>query len=221
MMSNLLRWVLFLTIYLTVHQTAFAHCDSKDGPVVAAANKALQENNVNYVLLWVQPADEKEIKEAFELSMKVRSLSPEAQTLADNYFYETLVRLHRSSEGIPYTGLKPSGTPIDEKILAADQSISMGNLSPLNDLVPEDKLPELKIRFDKVMSLKNYDVNDVQAGREYVEAYVNFFHYAEGEDEHKHSDVTERNHLPHLPWILSGILLVTSVLFAILYLKKK
>jgi hypothetical protein len=152
--------------------------------VVAAAIKAINQNNINYALIWVNPAYEKEIKEAFQSTMKVRVLSPEAEKLADNYFFETLVRLHRIGEGMAYTGIKPAGTPVDKKILAADKSIALGHLSPLNDLVPKDKWSELKKRFEKVMSLKNYDVNNIPAGREYIEAYIQFFHFAEGEDEH-------------------------------------
>lgn len=200
----------------------YAHCDTKDGPVVADARKAIEQNNVNYVLKWVQTVNENEIKEAFDLIMKVRVLSPEAKELSDNYFFETLVRVHRSGEGMPYTGVKPSGTPIDEKILAADKSIAFGNLSPLNDLISKEKLPELKKRFNKVMSLKNFDVNNVQAGREYIEAYVQFFHFAEGEEEgHDHGNIKEGGHLGHIPWILSGIFFFTSVLFGILYYRKR
>lgn len=220
-MKNLIQSFFFLAALLITDQTAFAHCDTKDGPVVAAANKAIEQNNINYVLIWVQSIYEKEVKEAFGLTTKVRLLSPEAKTLADNYFSETVVRLHRSGEGIPYTGVKPSGTPINGKILAADKSIAVGNLSPLNDLVPKDKFVELQKRFGKVMSLKNFDVNNVQAGREYVEAYVQFFHFAEGEEEHNHSPIEEGGHLGHIPWIVSGILFITSVLFGILYYRNK
>jgi hypothetical protein len=163
---------------------SFAHCDIKDGPVVAAAIKAIQQNNINYALIWVKPTYEKEIKEAFKNTMKVRVLSADAENLADNYFFETLVRLHRAGEGMPYTGVQPAGTPFDKKILAADKSIELGNLSPLINLVPKDKQAGLKKRFNKVMSLKNYDVNNVPAGQEYVEAYVQFFHFAEGKAEH-------------------------------------
>lgn len=163
---------------------ASAHCDTMDGPVVADARKAIDQNNINFVLKWIKPADEKEVTEAFNLIMKVRGLSPEAKQLADKYFFETLVRLHRNGEGMSFTGVKQSGTPVDEKILAADKSIEAGNLLPLNGLVPDEKQAELKRRFEKVLALKNFDVNDVKAGREYIEAYVQFFHFAEGEEEH-------------------------------------
>ena len=222
-MKTKLFFIISLVILLVLPANfAFSHCDTMDGPVVADARKAIEQNNVNYVLKWVPAVDEKEIKEAFDLTMKVRVLSPEADTLADNYFFETLVRVHRSGEGEPYTGVKPSGTPIDEKILAADKCIALGNLSPLNGLVPKDKLAELKKRFDKVMLLKNFDVNNVKAGREYIEAYVQFFHFAEGEEEvHNPGHIEESEHSEHIPWILSGIFFITSVLFVTLYYRKK
>lgn len=212
---------LFLTGLLITYQVSFAHCDTKDGPVVADAYKAIDHNNINYVLKWVQPADEKELKEVFELTMKVRVLNPDAEKLAGNYFIETLVRLHRSGEGVPYTGVKPSGTPVDKNILAADQSLALGNLSPLNDLVQKDKLAELKKFFDKVMQLKNFDVNNVQAGREYVEAYVQFFHFAEGEGEHNPEHIEKSGRSGNILWILSCVLFITTVLFGALYFRKK
>jgi hypothetical protein len=162
---------------------SFAHCDTMDGPLIKDAKIAISKNNVNYVLKWVQPENETEIKEAFSLAMKVRKLGVDAQNLADKYFFETVVRLHRSGEGVPFTGVKPSGTPIDEKVMAADKSIEKGNLSPLKNLVSKELLPEMQERFNKAMSLKNFDVNNVAAGREYIEAYVQFFKYAEGEAE--------------------------------------
>lgn len=219
-MKNFILSLLFF-IGIIIGKPSLAHCDTKAGPVVADANKAIEQNNVNYVLKWVQPVNEKEIKEAFALIMKVRVLSPEAKELSDNYFFETLVRIHRSGEGLPYTGVKPLGTPVDEKILAADKSIALGNLSPLNDLVPKNKFTELKKRFDKVMSLKKFDVNNVPAGREYVEAYVQFFHFAEGEGEHNPANIEKGGHWGHIPWIISGIFFITSILFGTLYYRKK
>ena len=169
-------------LILSTNET-FAHCDTMDGPLIADARKALGKNNVNYVLKWVSAANESEIRDAFNLVMKVKGLSPEAKELSEKYFFDTLVRIHRAGEGEPFTGVKPSGTPIDDKVLAADKSIEIGNLSPLKNMVSKDILQELTKRFNKVMSLKNFDVNNVAAGREYIEAYVQFFKFAEGEKE--------------------------------------
>jgi hypothetical protein len=226
---SLLSLFLFSVLFFSPLVT-FAHCDTMDGPVIADALKAITQKNINYVLKWVRPQDEAEIIEAFNLTMKVRVLSPEAKGLSDKYFFETLVRVHRTGEGVPFTGVKPSGTPIDAKILAADKSILLGNLSPLKDLVPKDKMAELTIRFGKVMSLRNFDINNIEAGREYIEAYVQFFHFAEGEEEghdakaHQSDGNTtngDQGIEEHIPWILSGFFLITTGLFSTLYFKKK
>jgi hypothetical protein len=172
-----------LSMFILSTNTTFAHCDTMDGPLIADARKAMGQNNVNYVLKWVSVANESEIRDAFNLVMKVKGLSPEAKELSEKYFFDTLVRIHRAGEGEPFTGVKPSGTPIDDKVLAADKSIEIGNLSPLKNMVSKDILQELTKRFNKVMSLKNFDVNNVAAGREYIEAYVQFFKFAEGEKE--------------------------------------
>jgi hypothetical protein len=175
--------ILILGLLIGVNGALYAHCDTMDGPLIADAKKAIEQNNVNYALKWVPAAHEKEIKDAFDLMMKVRGFSADAKLLAETYFFETLVRIHRAGEGMPFTGVKPSGTPIDEKVLAADKSIEIGNLSPLEGMVSKVDLPELTKLFDRVLSLKNFDVNNVEAGREYIEAYVQFFRFAEGEVE--------------------------------------
>lgn len=180
-MLTALSFILLMLIFST--GISFAHCDTMDGPLIKDAKIALNKGNVNYVLKWVQPENENEIMEVFSLAMKVRKLNTDARDLADKYFFETVVRLHRSGEGVPFTGVKPSGTPIDEKITAADKSIETGDLSPLKNLVPKEILPELEVRFNRAMSLKNFDVNNVAEGREYIEAYVQFFKFAEGEEE--------------------------------------
>jgi hypothetical protein len=216
-----------LSMLILSTNVTFAHCDTMDGPLIADARKAIGQNNVNYILKWVPSANEGEIKYAFDLMMKVRDLGPEAKELSEKYFFDTLVRIHRAAEGVPFTGVKPSGTPIDEKVLAADKSIEAGNLSPLKDKVSKEILPELTKRFEKVMALRNFDVNNVEAGREYIEAYVQFFKFAEGEEEghitaeHKgDSHAVATGHATHIPWILSGIFLITTLLFGGLYLKK-
>lgn len=214
--------LLFVLISIFSTNLLFAHCDTMDGPVVADARKAFDQNNVNYVLKWVKPDYEKEIIDAFNLAMIVRNLSPESKQLADKYFFEIVVRLHRMGEGMPFTGIKPSGTPIDEKILAADKSIELGNLIPLIDLVPTDEQQELKERFERVISLKNFDINNVQAGREYIEAYVQFFHFAEGEAEHNPShneEMEEKNTI--IPWATTGLFFITSLILGALYIKRR
>lgn len=117
------------------------------------------------------------------------------------YFLENLVRIHRAGEGAPFTGLKPAGVPIEEKVAAADKCIEIGNLSPLEGLASPEEMSELEKRLQKALTLKDFDLNDVQAGREYIKAYVSFFKFAEGEDhDHGHGhdhEVGETHHGHH------------------------
>ena len=85
---------------------AWAHCDSLDGPVILEAKEALYRGDVAPVLKWVRPVDEGEITSAFLRTLAVRAQGDAARELADLYFFETLVRVHRAGEGAPYTGLK-------------------------------------------------------------------------------------------------------------------
>lgn len=158
---------------------AFAHCDGMDGPVVKAAQKALETGNVNLVLIWVQKNDEAEIRKAFQKTLAVRKLGPEAKELADMYFFETLVRIHRAGEGAPYTGLKPAGRDLGPAIPAADKAIADGSVEPLLKLLTDTAQNGIREHFNQVIAKKNFGKDDVETGREYVEAYVSFIHYVE------------------------------------------
>ena len=159
--------------------TGFTHCDGLDGPVVKAAKEALESGNPNLVLIWVQKSGEAEIKEAFRKTLAVRKLNPQAKELADMYFFETLVRVHRAGEGEPYTGLKPPGRDLGAAIPMADRALENGNLEPLLRLLSEDIQRAVRAKFEATVAKKDYKANNVEAGREYVEAYVLFLEQVE------------------------------------------
>jgi hypothetical protein len=73
---------------------------------VTEAVVALNKGDVIPVLKWVKEEDEDEISAVFEKALSVRSKGPEAQEIADRYFFESLIRLHRAAEGAPFTGVK-------------------------------------------------------------------------------------------------------------------
>jgi hypothetical protein len=172
-----------LVILVSVHflnvTAAWAHCDGLDGPVVTAARHALEAEDVDRVLIWVRAEDEAEIRAAFSQTLSVRQLGPEAQALADRYFFETLVRIHREGEGAPYTGLKPAGRDLGPAIPAADRAIEMGSDEALAQLLTGEMVDGLRTHFQKVMASSAFPPGDVSAGREYIEAYVSFIHYVE------------------------------------------
>ncbi|MGB5895078.1 MAG: DUF6448 family protein [Ignavibacteriaceae bacterium] len=170
----------FLTfIFIFSSQQVSAHCDGLDGPVVKAAKKALETENVNLVLIWIKKEFEDDINNAFQTSLTVRKLSPEAKEMADMYFFETIVRLHRLGEGAPYTGLKPAGRDLGSAIPLADKSIEENSAKELLELLTDEIQNGLHQYFQNVISKKDYNTNDINAGREYIEAYVVFVHYVE------------------------------------------
>jgi len=116
-------FLVLFAIGLFQTQQAIAHCDGLDGPVVKAAQKALEMGNVNLVLIWVQKTDGNEIEKAFQKTLAVRKLNRQAKELGDTYFFETLVRIHRAGEGAPYTGLKPAGRDLGPAIPTADKAL--------------------------------------------------------------------------------------------------
>lgn len=159
---------------------AAGHCDGLDGPVVTAARKALEARDVKPVLMWVQKADEAEVSLAFDRALAVRKLGAQAKDLADLYFFETLVRIHRAGEGAPYTGLKPAGRDLGPAIPAADRAIETGDLKPVSTLLANTMNAGLSERFGQLLEARRHVGDDVEGGRRYVAAYVQFIHYVEG-----------------------------------------
>jgi len=163
-----------------------AHCDTADGPAVTSGRKALATGNINHALIWIPADGEAELRAVFEKTLKVRTLGADAAELADQLFLETLVRIHRMGEGVGFTGIQPIGGPVDPVVTAADEAIAQGSDAHLLQMVPEDRRAGLDGRFHAALAVKDFDADDVVAGRRYLAAYVDFFKYAEGED-HNHA----------------------------------
>jgi hypothetical protein len=158
---------------------ALAHCDGLDGPVVQAAERAIAARNPALVLIWVQEQDEAQVRAAFEQTLAVRGLSPQARALADRFFFETVVRLHRAGEGAPFTGLQPAGRDLGPAIPAADRAVHSGSLEPVAQLLTRAMQARLHEQFDAVMATRAFDADDLAAGRAHVKAYVEFVHLVE------------------------------------------
>jgi len=157
----------------------FAHCDTMDDPVVKAARGALERGDVTPVLRWVKKEYEPEIRAAFKKTLMVRTKGPEAKEVADMYFFETLVRLHRAGEGASYTGLKPAGTDVGPAVVLADKALESGSGEDLLKLLSEAVATGIRERFTHAIERKKHAEESVEAGREFVEAYVRFVHYVE------------------------------------------
>jgi hypothetical protein len=148
------------------------HCDSLDGPVVTAARDALEKEDVDLILPFVKKDGEPEVRVAFDLAVKARSQGPEARQLADRFFFETAVRVHRAGEGAPFTGLKPAGLDVGPVIPIAEQSIASGSPSDLIDFLTAAVRAEVSTRFDAMLKAKQRATGSVDDEREYVAAML-------------------------------------------------
>ena len=176
------------------------HCDTMDGPVVKAARQALAAGNVKLILPWAPQGAEAELSEAFRRTMAVRDKGADALLLADQWFFETAVRLHRTGEGEPYTGVKPAGLDEGPVIPRAEQAIEGNDTAGLIAFLTSAVEEEIGKRSAQVRATRSYDPDDVTAARKYVGAMLDLLTYSnklhvfirhagghgEGAEEHHH-----------------------------------
>lgn len=168
-----------LAVLLGTVSAVGAHCDALDGPVVKAARLAFQNAEITPALRWVEPARERELRSAFDQALAVRALGADAGQLAERWFFETLVRLHREGEGAPFTGLKPAGGELPPGVAEADHAVETGAADALIALTTERVAHGVRERFQHVMAARAKADTSVPAGREFVHAYTEFVHYLE------------------------------------------
>jgi hypothetical protein len=156
---------------------ASAHCDTAGGPVVADARLALDKGDVTPALKWIRPEHEPELRAAFQKSRSVRSKGPDAREIADRYFFETLVRLHRMGENAPFTGLKEE--PVEPFIVLGDKALESESADELVNETTAHVAAQMRQRFAAAKEARKHSGDSVAAGREYVARYVAFMHYVE------------------------------------------
>lgn len=157
---------------------AFSHCDTTSGPIIPEAKAALEKGDVTPTLKWVKTGNEAEIQTAFANAVAVRAMGPKAQELADQYFLETLVRLHREGEGAPYTGIKDA--PVEPIIAMTDKALAEGSADEMIQKISKHMAAVIKEKFTNALAAHKKKDASIEAGREYVEAYVIYTHYVEG-----------------------------------------
>jgi hypothetical protein len=169
--------ILLLSVFAAT--SASAHCDSYDGPVIKDAAKALEANNVKLVLKWISKEQEADIIKLFNKTYSLRSGDKEVYAIVEKHFFETLVRLHRETEGAPFTGLKPAGTT-KKIVLLSDQAIETGSVDDLVGKITNHVGMVIRQKYQKVLDLSKVKDESAEKGREYVKAYIDYIHTLEG-----------------------------------------
>jgi hypothetical protein len=165
------------TLMLVPGERTWAHCDTEGGPVIPEARIALASGEVTPVLKRIRPEDEPEIRKAFARAVAVRKQGAEALDLADRYFIETLVRVHRAGEGAPFTGVKDE--PVDPIVAMADQALADGSVDGLAAKIGAHLSAVIQEKFVRARETSRLKEKSVEAGRAFVEAYVDYVHYIE------------------------------------------
>lgn len=165
--------ILILLPLLFWNQNAMAHCDRENGPVAMAAKEALKTGNIEEILIWVGEDQEQELREKFQQSLEVFKKGGNSTELAEMYFMETAVRLHRAAEGMPFTGLK-AASPNPPHIEAAEKALETGNFAPVADLLCRELQQESSKWFQKARASGETKEESTVAGREWVNNYVKY-----------------------------------------------
>lgn len=173
--------VLFVFASLVAPSQVSAHCDTLDGPVVTAARKAMETNNANYILIWVKPENEDEIRKALKRARdkKRKAKNKQEKDEAEMELFEILVKVHREGEGAKYEGIKPAGS-VEPEIALADKAVETRKLDDVLAHIQSPGNKEIILHlFHKLGEKSSYSVDDIPAGREFIEAYVIFIHAVE------------------------------------------
>lgn len=144
------------------------------GPVMKAAQMALESGNARHILIWVPEGSENTVRNLLE---KACCEQYSQKNRATQWYFETVQRLHRSGMRSCYSGPDPfiSGEiPIIQK---ADEAIETGNFEELSSMVPDMHISEARQRFYTIREMRNNPADTPAAGRKYVSAYLDFITY--------------------------------------------
>lgn len=153
------------------------YCKSKNGPAIRAAMKALETGNVNYVLIWIPEDSEKKLKNLFEKTFCEYNVGKDAADISIDWYLETVHRLCRLCENRQYIGSKTAGLDESPVILIAEKVIETEDEKEAIRFIPKAYRDDFRYHFHQVLEKKNYDVNNISAGRTFVTAFNDFIVY--------------------------------------------
>jgi len=136
------------------------------------AKKALETGNVKLILPYVPEESEDEVITAFNKVLPLHNQPNGVNEIADTFFFETVVRLHRAGEGAPYTGLKPAGLYEGPIIPIAEKAIETDSVEELKETLTYIIASEVEQRFEHMQYMKQYAEESVEDAREYVESML-------------------------------------------------
>ncbi len=144
-----------------------------DNKVIEAARQALDTEMVEFALAFVPKGQELEIIEAFEKTIKVRKHGPVSADLAERYFFDTILRAHRSSLRRA-TKQQRMVLSFDELDQIADDAIATGYPEELIESFRNILEEEIAARLRTISELEKDKNAGVEKGRNFATAMLAF-----------------------------------------------
>lgn len=157
----------------------WGHCNRENGPVAKDARKALEKEDFQKIAIWVSKGQADELRTKYKECLNVYEKGGKSRKLAESYFVETAIRLHRKSEGMAFTGVKPA-SPLPPDIAKAEKALKTGELNPLIDFLSQELKQKTQKWFRNAMQAKKHKNENLGKGREWVDAYVKYVIYVHG-----------------------------------------
>jgi hypothetical protein len=158
--------------------------------VVTAASAALDAGDVDLVLPYVHEECEDEVRRAFARVLPVREHGGPGAAVAEQWFHETVVRLHRAGEGAPFTGLKPADTDVGPVLPLAEEAVATGATDRVHAFLSAELDRRLRDHLAEVARTAAARDGTVAKARAHVEAVLGF----EVHCHHLHQAITARHH---------------------------
>src|SRR5512137_2844109 len=150
--------------------------DEMHEPVFKAAKMSLETGNVNHILIWLPVESENSLKNLLEKTCCIRSSRMNMQKQAYDWYFETVNRFYRSSS--PPDHHRTQSPDLSGKlVLKIDRAIESGNFEEIQDIIPVTHEADAKQRFQHLIKMRDFSVNNIAAGRLYVSAFFDFHHY--------------------------------------------
>jgi hypothetical protein len=150
--------------------------DEMQEPVLKAAKMSLETGNVNYILIWLPKESENSLKNLLEKTCCIRSSRTNRQKQAYDWYFETVNRFYRSSRSRDHL-ITQSPDFAGKLVLKIDRAIESGNFEEIRDIIPVTHEADAEQRFQHIMNMRNFPVNNIQSGRAYVSAFFDFARY--------------------------------------------
>jgi hypothetical protein len=99
------------------------------------------------------------------------------QDRAIDWYFETVNLLHSANKRALYSRLKPGGLDDSPIVPNVERAIETGNFEKIIGFIPNAHAEDERERFHHVMDKRNYNRNNIAAGRAYVSAFIDFVAY--------------------------------------------